>query len=123
MAQMDQCRQSDPAHPRGSPLQLKWLDDLAAPDRDRFGSKSVNLALMARWGLPVPDGFAVAFEEGRSGILSPEEAVVLTAAYAELARRVGSSPLAVAVRSSAVRRGWQGVLLCGSVRDASRCDR
>jgi len=57
---------------------------------------------MARWGLPVPDGFALAFEEGRSGNLSAEEQRVLRAAYAQLAERVGSSPLAVAVRSSAV---------------------
>ena len=83
-------------------MAFKWLGDLAEPDRDRFGSKSLNLALLSRWGLPVPEGFAVAFEEGRSGILSAEERRVLAAAYAELARRVGSSPLAVAVRSSAV---------------------
>ena len=83
-------------------MAFKWLGDLDEPDRDRFGSKSVNLALLARWGLPVPEGFAVAFEEGRTGILSAEERRVLTAAYAELAGRVGSSPLAVAVRSSAV---------------------
>ena len=50
----------------------------------------------------MPEGFAVAFEEGRTGILSAEERYVLTAAYAELARRAGSSPFAVAVRSSAV---------------------
>jgi len=87
---------------RGSPLQLRWLRDLAEPDRERFGPKSVHLALMARWGLPVPDGFAVAFEAGRSGSLSPEEERVLRDAYTELARRVGSDPLAVAVRSSAV---------------------
>ena len=99
---MDRRHQSDSRERRGSPLQLKWLGDLDEPDRDGFGSKSVNLALLARWGLPVPDGFAVAFEEGRSGILSADEKRVLTTAYSEIARRVGSSPLAVAVRSSAV---------------------
>ncbi len=99
---MDQRHQPDPAEHCGSPLRLEWLGELDEPDRESFGSKSVNLALLARWGLPVPEGFAVAFEEGRSGTLSAEEARVLTAAYSELAGRVGSSPLAVAVRSSAV---------------------
>jgi pyruvate,water dikinase len=82
-------------------FQLKWLADLTEPDRDRFGAKSVNLALMMRWGLPVPDGFALAFEEGRCGPLSGEEERALCAAYAELSQSVGAGPLAVAVRSSA----------------------
>ena len=54
-------------------MAFKWLSDLAEPDRDRFGSKSLNLALLVGWGLPVPEGFAVAFEKGRTGILSAEE--------------------------------------------------
>jgi len=99
---MDRRPQPAPAHRRGSPLQLEWLGDLAEADRDRFGSKSVNLALMARWGLPVPSGFAVAFKAGRSELLSPEERRVLIGAYTALTERVNAGPLAVAVRSSAV---------------------
>ena len=85
----------------GFPLQIRWLGDLAEPDRDRFGSKSVNLALMARWGLPVPDGFAVAIEAGRPGVLSSDERRALRDAYAEFCGGAGSSACAVAVRSSA----------------------
>jgi pyruvate,water dikinase len=90
-----------PEH-RAPPLQLRWLADLGGPDRDRFGSKSVNLALMARWGLPVPGGFAIAFQAGRSGVLSSGEERALSDAYTELGGQAESSPLAVAVRSSAV---------------------
>ena len=120
---MDRRHQSDSRERRGSPLQLKWLGDLDEPDRDRFGSKSVNLALLARRGLPVPDGFAVAFEEGRSGILSAEEKRVLTAAYSRAGRksRLESSRGGRALLRRG--RGRQGVLLCRSVRDVSRCDR
>jgi pyruvate,water dikinase len=110
---MDRRHQSDPAHRRESPLQLEWLADLGEPDRDRFGSKSVNLALMLRRGLPVPEGFAVAFEAGRSGSLSSEEERVLRDAYAELTGRVGSSPLAVAVRSSAVGEDGEELSFAG----------
>jgi len=90
-----------PQPPR-SPLQLESLDDLEATDRDRFGAKSVNLALLLRRGLPVPEGFAAAFDPGRTGSLSPEEERILRRAYAELCGRIGPGSLAVAVRSSAV---------------------
>ena len=113
VAQMDQRQQSDLAERPGSPLQLEWLGDLVDPDRDRFGSKSVNLALMARWGLPVPDGFAVAFPSGHPGILSPEEERLLRDAYAELCIRAGSSPLPVAVRSSAVGEDGEELSFAG----------
>jgi phosphoenolpyruvate synthase/pyruvate phosphate dikinase len=110
---MDRRNPSHPAERPGSPLQLEWLGDLVDPDRDRFGSKSVNLALMARWGLPVPDGFAVAFQPGHPGILSPEEERLLRDAYTELCRRAGSSPLPVAVRSSAVGEDGEELSFAG----------
>lgn len=85
----------------GSRLQLRWLGDLAEPDRHRFGSKCVNLARMARWGLPVPDGFALAIDADRPGVLSCDEKRALRGAYAELCGGAGSGACAVAVRSSA----------------------
>jgi len=99
---MDPPGRSHPGEHRASPLELRWLGDLLETDRDRFGSKSVSLALLARAGLPVPEGFAVAFEPDRSGTLGAEEVRVLAAAYRELSSRAGPRPLAVAVRSSAV---------------------
>jgi pyruvate,water dikinase len=78
------------------------LGELGEQDRGRFGSKSVNLSLLAGLGLPVPDGFAVAFEAGRSGALTPEEKRLLIEAYADLGRRIACDLPRVAVRSSAV---------------------
>jgi phosphohistidine swiveling domain-containing protein len=94
--------QSEPDPAESRDLQICWLSDLAEEDREVLGAKSVNLALMARRGLPVPDGFAIGFCIGHSASLSPEEERAVRAAYAQLALQSGSEPTAVAVRSSAV---------------------
>jgi len=81
--------------------ELERLGDLLETDRGRFGAKGVNLARMARRGLPVPEGFAMAFEADHTGVLSSEESRLVRDAYAELARGLGCDAPAVAVRSSA----------------------
>ena len=83
------------------PLQRLTIADLA-----RFGAKAVNLGRMMRWGLPVPQGFALAVGAGDSGELDAAGREALGRAYADLASQQSGhgsdEDPAVAVRSSAV---------------------
>ena len=67
------------------------LTDLREQDADAYGAKAVNLSRLAAAGLPVPPGFALAFEAGER-----EPGDILEACH-ELGEDVS-----VAVRSSAV---------------------
>lgn len=62
----------------------------------RYGGKAANVARMLQWGLPVPDGFVVAFDRDDAIRIADAEALAILQAYQDL----GGGE--VAVRSSAV---------------------
>jgi phosphohistidine swiveling domain-containing protein len=82
-----------------APFGPRPLADLDEHEINRFGAKAVNLGRMARAGLPVPEGFALAKE------LSAED---IRAAY----RRLGED-VPVAVRSSAVGEDGEDASFAG----------
>jgi pyruvate,water dikinase len=84
----------------------------AVPDDqpNRYGGKAANLARMLRWGLPVPDGFAVAFlRDDPIQLLETEERAILRA-YRDL------GGTAVAVRSSAVGEDAEAASYAGQYK-------
>jgi pyruvate, orthophosphate dikinase len=51
----------------GSRVQSVWdFDEASGQDRDRFGGKGANLAVMTQLGLPVPPGFIIETEACRA---------------------------------------------------------
>jgi phosphohistidine swiveling domain-containing protein len=83
-------------------LRVAGLEELEESERGRFGAKAVNLALLRKRGIPVPDGFALAFETGHPPRLTPSERDAVAEAYRRLCAGGGDGESAVAVRSSAV---------------------
>ena len=73
----------------------RGLQELRAPDADRFGGKSASLGELLHTGIPVPPGFAISTEAGEdmTDILRRD----IATRYGELGEEV-----AVAVRSSAL---------------------
>src|SRR5690242_13645471 len=125
--------QSDFAH-GSSVLSILTFDKIEANDLSRVGGKGLNLGLLFRAGLPVPDGFCVTAASGMQEAGGPERAngaqpdCVLSTEYSVLSTqyhkssvpnphlnrtdllaayaRLGAGP--VAVRSSAVSEDGTG---------------
>ena len=75
-----------------------------------YGGKATNLSRMLQWGLPIPDGFAVAFLLDEPIQLADAEESAILRAYRDL----GGSP--VAVRSSAVGEDAERASFAGQFR-------
>lgn len=84
----------------------RTLDQLGESHARVFGAKAANLGRMASGGLPVPAGFAVAFDEGSA--LDEGGRGAIAAAYARLGQDVP-----VAVRSSAVGEDSEAASFAG----------
>jgi pyruvate,water dikinase len=82
-------------------MDVYWLDDEGCRDPARVGGKAAQLARLAG-AYPVPPGFCLAARGPEAGALAAGERAELVAAYTRLGQQCGTSPLPVAVRSSAV---------------------
>ncbi|MFC1526642.1 PEP/pyruvate-binding domain-containing protein [Candidatus Latescibacterota bacterium] len=88
------------------------LHAIVDDDQTRYGGKASNLARMMRWGLPVPDGYAVAFSPNESMQLGDAEESAILQAYQDLGEG------AVAVRSSAIGEDGDDASFAGQYRTA-----
>lgn len=96
-----------------------WLDEAACQDATLSGRKAANLSRLAG-SHPVPRGFCLTTEahalwvtQSDPGGLPVEIHEPLARAYVSLAQQSGSSPLRVAVRSSAIGEDGQEASFAG----------